>query len=302
MNCKFFPDSNLLLLTLIHILTLIVEGCVYSSLVFSTLFSFCDVKMATLEALADYQPKSADGKFFIPAVTELFKSFEFNFDQMFKQFRNEFVNLFKERDEKISRLQSENREMKLKIEKLENKIDENDAYERKDTVIISGKAVPPVDKDEDCTTLACELIKNKLNYVVSPTDISAVHRLGEKKASQGPDRRDIIMKFCRRNSKIDLISASRRMKVNQFYVNESLTPLRQTIAFILRKAKREFPEKISGCTTLEGKNYVWIPPPNPNAPGAKATRLAVHTHDRLTQFCEKTLGKPLSHFIETWTH
>ena len=124
----------------------------------------------------------------------------------------------------------------------------------------------------------------------------------KKKASHGPDRRDIIVKFCRRDSKNDLVAASRRVKANQFFINESLTPLRQTIAFVLRKAKREFPEKISGSTTLDGKNYVWIQPPNPNAPGAKATRLAVHTHDRLTSFCEKTLGKPLTHFIDTWTH
>ena len=128
-------------------------------------------------------------------------------------------------------------------------------------MIISGKTVPPVNKDEDCKSLARELIRKNLNYVVSPTDISTVHRLGEKKASQGPDRRDIIVKFCRRDSKSDLVAASRRAKAKDFFINESLTPLRQTIAFILRKAKKEFPEKISGSSTLDGKNYVWIPPP-----------------------------------------
>ena len=264
---------------------------------------FCsDVTMTAIDALSNYQPKSADGKFIVPAVTELFNSLEFKFDQMLKEFRNEFVNLFKQQDEKILKIQSENRELKQKLEKLESRIDENDAYERKDTVIVSGTAVPPVERNEDCATLACDLIKRNLNYVVLPTDISTVHRLGEKKSTQGPDRRDIIIKFCRRDSKVNLIAASRRVKANQFFINESLTPLRQTIAFILRKAKREFPEKISGSSTLDGKNYVWIPPPNPNAPGAKATRLAVHTHDRLTKFCEKTLGKPLSHFIDSWTH
>ena len=114
--------------------------------------------MTTIEALSDYQPKSADGKFLIPAVTELFKSLEFNFDQMLKGFRNEFFNIFKEQDKKILKLQSENSELRQKIEKLENKIDESDAYERKDTVIISGKAIPPVDKNENCATLACEII------------------------------------------------------------------------------------------------------------------------------------------------
>ena len=140
------------------------------------------VTMTAFDTFSDYQPKSADGKFIIPAVSELFKSLEFNFDQMLKGFRNEFLNLFEEQDKKISKLQSENCELRRKVEKLESRIDDNDAYERKDTVIISGKAVPPVDRSEDCATLACELIKKNLNYVVLPTDISTVHRLGEKKS------------------------------------------------------------------------------------------------------------------------
>ena len=34
-----------------------------------------------------------------------------------------------------------------------NKIDENDAYERKDTVIISDKSIPSMDKDKDYAIL-----------------------------------------------------------------------------------------------------------------------------------------------------
>ena len=49
-----------------------------------------------------------------------------------------------------------------KIKCLENKINDNDADERKNTVIISGKSIPPVDEDEHCATLTCELIKDHL--------------------------------------------------------------------------------------------------------------------------------------------
>ena len=258
--------------------------------------------MENLDALSEYQPKSVDGKFMLPAVVKLFQGLQEKIECMFGEIREEFINICKERDLRIEKLESENVVMKKKIESLENKIDENDAYERKDTVIISGKSVPPVDKDEHCATLTCKLIKDQLNYVVSPNDISVVHRLGERKTTQGPDHRDIIVKFCRRNTKMDVLSASRRTKAANFFINESLTPVRQTIAYVLRKAKRQFPRIISGSSSIEGKNYVWINPPNPSAPGAKALRHAVHTHDRLVNFCNKTLGKPLSHFIETWTH
>ena len=258
--------------------------------------------MDNLDSLSGYQPKSVDGKFILPAVIGMFQALKEKIDVMFGDIRKEFVNLCREQDARIDRLGEENTFLRQKLEKLENKIDDNEAYERKDTVIISGKAIPPVSNDENCLMLTCQIIKDNVNYIVSPTDISVVHRLGEKKISQGPDRRDIIVKFCRRNTKQDLLAASRRKKAPNFYVNESLTPVRQTIAFILRKAKREFPRIISGSSSLEGKNYVWILPPNPTAPGAKAARQAVHTHDRLVNFCEKTLGKPLSHFIDNWTH
>ena len=258
--------------------------------------------MDHLTALNDYQPKSVDGKFLVPELLSVFQSFQYKFETMFNELRSELLVVSKEQREKIEGLEAENIVLHKKIEKLEDKIDCNDAYERRDTIIISGKSVPPVGRDENCALLTCNLIKEKLNYVISPNDISVVHRLGDKKISQGLDRRDIIVKFCRRNSKLDVVTASRRMKADNFFINESLTPVRQTIAFVLRKAKRQFPMIISGSTTLDGKNYVWLKPPNPSNPDAKPVRHAVYTYDRLVQFCNKSLGKPLSHFLDSWTH
>ena len=255
-----------------------------------------------MDGLNDYQPKSQDGKVLVPAVLSIFQSFQTKMDEMFKELRDEFMKACSERDKKIERMDGEIVQLKKKVSILEAKVDDSEAYERKDTAIISGKAVPPVQRDENCIDLVCKLAKDKLNYVIAPTDISVAHRLGEKKTSQGIDRRDLIVKFCRRNMKSDLVSASRRMKAPDFYINESLTPLRQTISFVLRKAKREFPQLISGTATIEGKIYVWLHPPNPNAPNARPVRQQVSTHDRLEDFCTRTLQKPLSHFIENWSH
>ena len=252
-----------------------------------------------MEELNDYQPKSQDGRVLVPAVLSIFHSFQTKMEDMFKELQSEFMKACSERDRKIERMDGEIVQLRKKVSILEAKVDDSDAYERKDTAIISGKAVPPVQNDENCSELVCKLVKDKLNYVITPTDISVAHRLGEKKSSQGVDRRDLIVKLCRRNIKSDLVTTSRRMKAPDFFINESLTPLRQTISFVLRKAKREFPRIISGTSTIEGKIYVWLHPPNPNA---RPIRQQVSTHDRLEEFCSKTLQKPLSYFIENWSH
>ena len=43
-----------------------------------------------------------------------------------------------------------------------------------------------MNKEENFTLLTCCLIKEKLNNVISPQDISVVNRLGEKNGSQAP--------------------------------------------------------------------------------------------------------------------
>ena len=126
--------------------------------------------------------------------------------------------------------------------------------------------------------------------------------MGTKKVSQGPDHRNILVKFCRRDTKNEVITRARKMKSTDFYATESLTAPRQTIAYVLRKAKKEFPHIVSGSTTIDGKNFVWTKPTNSSNPNAKCFRQAVHTHSRISDYCMKTLGKPLNHFIDGWNH
>ena len=79
---------------------------------------------------------------------------------------------------------------------------------------------------------------------------------------------------------------------DNFFINENLTPVRQTIAYVLRKAERQLTMIISGSTSLDGKNYVWLKPPSPSDPDAKPVRHAVYTSDHLVKFCCKSLRKP----------
>ena len=107
------------------------------------------------------------------------------------------------------------------------------------------------------------------------------------------------MKFCRIEDKTKVLLAARAMKPPNFFVNESLTPQRQTISYVLRKAKREFPSIIAGQKTIDGKSIVYVKPPNPSA---RSVKMQINSRSKLEDFCTRTLDKPLSHFLTEWRH
>ena len=259
--------------------------------------------LATLTSLESFKAKSKDGEFLAPAIVKVFQELQEKLVSDLDDFKSQLMKITEKQDERIQKLTNENKILHSKLEKVEEKIDAEDAYERKDSLILSGEKIPAFDNNENVLTSTVKLLKDNLNYILHPTEISVLHRLQEKKNRQGaPDHRDIYVKFCRRSVRKDILEAARKKKVEGFFINEALTPVRQTIAYVLRQAKRKFPDIVSGSTTQDGKNYVWIHPPNRNAPGAKSTKLAVHTHSRLEKFCVDTLGKPLTDFIQKWDH
>ena len=44
---------------------------------------------------------------------------------------------------------------------------------------------------------------------------------------------------------------------DDLYINEVLTPTRNTIMYVLPKAKKDFPVLVSGYCTNEGSMHVW---------------------------------------------
>ena len=255
-----------------------------------------------LGALSDLTPTSKDAKALIPALIELFTQFEMKIEQNFKDMKTEFLNTLREKDSKINELRNENHSLKKRVSNLEDRIESNDQYERRDTLILSGEVIPPYSTGENSNAVVRKLFHENLNLEISDQDISVSHRLGAKSPSQRPDKRNLIVKFCRRNSKIDVLAAARRVKARNFYVAEHLTPMSQTIAYVLRKAKRSHPNKISGSNTIDGKNYVWVKPPNADARGAHDTRMPITSHEKLKDFCEKVLQCPLEDYISEWIH
>ena len=252
-----------------------------------------------LTELSELNPKSNDGKIMIPVITKMFDTLQQKMNCVFSEIKNEFSAVFQQQTETIAEMKKEVSSLKKQVGKLQEKLDENDNYERRDTLVFSGLALPPVTPNEVCSEMVANLIDRNLKIKISPTDVSTAHRLNTRRSA---NQKDIIVKFCRRNLKSDVLKSSRTTKAPNFFVNECLTPARQTISYVLRKAKREFGNIISGSTSLEGKVYVWVKPPNPTARGATDTKLPINSHAQLLDFCEKTLQKPLSYFIDAWTH
>ena len=248
--------------------------------------------------LARIKPTSNDGKSMLPMLISLLNGFQEKIRDMFEGLQTEFRALVVQQEERVEKLEHEIDTLKLKVTHSSAKIDENESYERRDTLILSGDKIPAVAANENCAEIVRGMLRDTLSYNVSMQDISVAHRLGSKPKHQRADKRNLIVKFCKRNIKNDILAAGRRVKPAGLYLGESLTPQRQSIAYVLRKARRERPDIISGTYTSEGSVIVWVKPPNPSAPGAKNLRNTINTVHRLEEFCTKALGKPISHYLD----
>ena len=232
---------------------------------------------------------SADGKLIVSILTE-----EIN------KLRSEFSTSLAERDAIIEGLRSDVTQLREKVDKLEHLVDDADAYERRDTVILSGPAIPPVGPGEQTAVVVKDLVKDKLNLEIGLNDISVAHRLGKKPINQIPDRRSIVVKLCRRDLKRTLISGSFNQRNPSIYVNESLTAPRRTIMFTLRQIRKAHPNLLAGCSSYEGR--VFAKTKDPNASNRKLLRHPVNTHDQLKNFCREHIKQPLERFLQEWTH
>ena len=73
------------------------------------------------------------------------------------------------------------------ITNLKTEIDNNDQFERRDILTISGPTIP--------TCVLSECCKKNTQLETNPDDIAIAHRLDVKPAN-GPDKRNIIIKLC----------------------------------------------------------------------------------------------------------
>ena len=94
---------------------------------------------------------STEGKAIVAIMKTYFSNLESKFSEMLAQKSTE-----------IEHLKSEVKSLKEEVSSLRGLIDESDAYERKDTVILSGLSLPIYIPGEDCSNISREIIKEKL--------------------------------------------------------------------------------------------------------------------------------------------
>ena len=200
----------------------------------------------------------------------------------------------------IAKLEQKIAFLERSVAAIDERCDDAEAYERRDTVIISGSKLPTATDQEKPAEVVCETLKNKIGVIVQTTDISVAHRQGKKPASQTPDKRGIIVKLCRRETKHNLMATCKRVKPSNLYINDSLTPTRNTILYGLRQAKKRLPGKISGCGSVDGRVYVWLIPPNPDAAGTRSSKIFCNTKNKFETLCTEKLNFESSQLVSSW--
>ena len=156
------------------------------------------------------------------------------------------INEIREKDEKISHLETENRELKNKIQKIEQRQDDLETQTRANNIVLSGDAVSSVKTDIPAQGVI-ELLSEKLQYSLSPENIIIAFRIGTKLNSQSGDNRRFMIKLCDPGLKNDILTACRRAKPSGLVANDDLPPVRANILYILRQAKRRSNGMIVSC-------------------------------------------------------
>ena len=245
-------------------------------------------------------------KILMDEKVDMANSIEFNFNAL--KGIEESVPKLEELEKKLEESEACKKELHEKVYVLESKIDATEAYERRDTLILSG-AVPPVTSNENTRQVVIELIKSKYNMDISPNDISVCHRLQPKRPTTASATKppNIYAKFVRRDCKRDIIRASKgqpKQAPNKLFANESLTPTRTAILQSLLKIKSTN-NTIKGVTSEEGQVLVFTAsreePSNPAADGRRRDkRHSVNTKRELQRFCNAFLRQPLEDLIDSW--
>ena len=225
---------------------------------------------------------------------------EFNkFTQELTNLRSDFYDLLASKLKEVDDLKVQVVSLEKHVKKLEDEVDSANAYERRDVVIFSGKGLPACTQGENCSAVVQKLVKDNLSLELDMSDISTAHRLGIKSPQQSDDKRSMIVKFCRRDKKREILVASKTQANPNIYANESLTPTRKAIHTALRKMKREHPTLVKGCSTIDGRVYAYTAPVS-SRPDARDLRHHIANMDTLREFCRTYVKLPLDSFLQNW--
>ena len=185
--------------------------------------------------------------------------------------------------------------LEKELRAVNKKIDDADAYERKDSVILSGPAITPMEDNENTPALVEKLLKDHMDIEITNHDISITHRLGPMKSS-APRKRNIYVKFVRRQLKKQVVQKSKTAGKNSpLHAFESLTPLRRKMLGVLRRMKSNVPTVVKGFTSIDGKVFAYTPPVAGNTRDQKHH---IEDWESLASFCRDHVKQALDDFLQ----
>ena len=214
------------------------------------------------------------------------------FSEQIESIKSTYLGKLSEKENEIASLRNEIHSLHKRVVRLDSKITDVEVCERKDNIIVSGDDLPSAVPGEIGIKVICSTLKKSLKLEVSPGDISGCQRMGKKLPTQQEDRRRMLVTLKRRDLKHDIFNACKQLRPKLF-ITEDLIPTRNTILFALRQAKRQFSNKILGCSTYDGRVFAWTPP-NASSSTSNNIRTAINSREDLEEFCLKVLGSPAS--------
>ena len=120
---------------------------------------------------------------------------------------------------KLLKTCQENIRKAQRIDKLENSVDQQKQYSRRNCLLVHGIAET---NDENTGDLVIKTINEKLDADIAEDEMGRSHGIGRKKDGQRP--RPIIVKLTRYNTRV--FASKRKLKGRVFSIRESFTAKR----------------------------------------------------------------------------
>jgi hypothetical protein len=202
------------------------------------------------------------------ANSTVFNEFTEKFTKKFDELNLNLITLKAEvqrKDATIGLLTTENQQLKSTVQSLMAKVEESEAYQRRENLVFTGLEVRAADRagatpDPLATPSASlahkitQFCNDVLNCHVVDSDISTAHLLPIKDASKLPA---VIVRSVRRSVRDEVFAARQKLKTyttpsnNKVYINEDLTAMNRKILAALRLKARN--RVIQGAWTQSGR-------------------------------------------------
>ena len=217
------------------------------------------------------------------------------FDEKFASFREEILTEIGVKNEKIDELEQQVVNLKKSMQSMQERLEDAEAYNRREDLILSGRAVSSNVDSPDTVSLVKSILKNKLKYELPDGSIISSRRLGPKPVVQGPDKRKILVRMNGMEVRDDIVKACKLAKPTDLYVNDNLTQIRARILYALRQAKKRKPALVSGCGSQNGRVFVWIASPNQEARNIK---VYLNSWEKFKNFCGDSLDLDVASLMD----